>query len=262
MTTASGQRVTRSLLKWLLGLLVVANLAVWVAWFWRDSLVEMGVLAPPPVQRLDLDPEPLPPLVGLEAEQRAVGVEPGLPPAAPDPESVATPQVETSLPPTESETAPARLACVVAGPFASREAADQVEQRLRASGATVELLEPEITPSGYQVYVEPEASQDAAWLVLRELRAQSVEDAYVIASGALENGVSIGFFTDERRALTRRDQVAALGYTVSIQTREEVSYRARVRDVLLDALAELAHVPCEGENGVEGVAREEGEEAR
>lgn len=213
--------MTRSLLKWLLGLLVVANVAVWAGWHWRDRLVAMGVLAPVPVQRIDLDPEQLPPIV-----------EPG-------------PQLQRF---EVEQTVAAPFACVVAGPFESREAAVEVEQRLAASGATVELLEEsEIAPAAYLVYVEPAASGDAAWHVLRELRTQSVDDAYVIPSGPLENGVSIGVFTEEDRANTRRDRVAALGYTVNVQTRENVTYRVRAVDVLPESLGSLPHVPCDAE---------------
>ena len=239
--------MTRSLLKWLLGLLVVANVAVWAGWHWRDRLVAMGVLAPVPVQRIDLDPEQLPPIVEPGPQLQRFEVEPG-PPPADAAESRATPDVENPLPPAASETVAAPLACVVAGPFESREAAVEAEQRLAASGATVELLEEsEIAPAAYLVYVEPAASGDAAWHVLRELRTQSVDDAYVIPSGPLENGVSIGVFTEEDRANTRRDRVAALGYTVNVQTRENVTYRVRAVDVLPDSLGSLPHVPCDAE---------------
>ena len=54
---------SRSLLTWLLVLLVAANIAVWTAWPYRDKLVALDVLAPPPIERVDLEPQALPPIV-------------------------------------------------------------------------------------------------------------------------------------------------------------------------------------------------------
>ena len=53
----------RALLTWILVLLVVANVAVWTAWPFRDKLVALGILAPPPIERVDLGTRALPPLV-------------------------------------------------------------------------------------------------------------------------------------------------------------------------------------------------------
>ena len=67
--------LVHSLFKWLLIVLVVANVVVWTAWPFRDELVAKRILLPPPVERVDLDPQALPPIV--ERAETTPAADPG-----------------------------------------------------------------------------------------------------------------------------------------------------------------------------------------
>lgn len=262
---ADNTRGFRSLLPWTLILLVVANLAVWGAWPLRDKLVAMGVLMPPPAGRVDHARLPLPPVAkradttaGVDAasepgagplsDTRDIhGVDSGEPPPAQNGEPPpAQNPVGTEAPlPTAAPVSSARLDCVVAGPFGSREAVEAEETRLRAAGAQAEWLEETAAgPLSYLVYVEPAASRDAAMLILRELQAQSIEDAGIIGNGPYRNAVSVGVYSNRDLAMAQRDRVAELNYAVQMRTRNGTVYRLRVRQVAADALGDLSYERC------------------
>ena len=311
MKRANG--LARPLFKWLLIVLVVANVAVWTAWPFRHELVAWGILAPPPVERVDLDPQALPPIVerseatpaaepgevsfagesteageptgpgrtqaseiegggteggGTEGGETEGGETEGVETEDVETEDVETEDVETdnggSTDPAdgdvpsrsspglaiESPSAPqptptALLDCVVAGPVANLEAAETIATRLRAAGALVDTVA--VAGGGtpnFLVYVEPAASRAAAWSVLRELQAQSIQDAEVLWRPPDENAVAVGVYSDRDRADARRVQVAALGYNVLVRARQDAVYRLRVRQVSAGVLGDLAHEPC------------------
>lgn len=249
----------RSLLTWILVLLVLANIVVWAAWPLRDKLVAQGVLAPPPVERVDLDPQPLPrivehaetvpdaeqvqepPAIGhLETESDGFEAtdppETGFPPA-----SRASPEVADAAPTVEQPVAPALLDCVVVGPVESRRALEAVATRLRSTGALVDSPEgPGDAALDYHVYVEPSASWDAARAVEEELEGQSIEDVDIILRGTYENAVAVGVYRNRNLAEARRDRIAALGYNVKVRER----HRLRAREVSTDALGGLNYDPC------------------
>lgn len=249
----------RSLLTWILVLLVVANVAVWTAWPFRDKLVTLGILAPPPVERVDIDPQALPsivepadtvpdaeahesPAIDLLQSEADDGVETTEPPDTPlPPASPASSEVADEAPIAEQPIAPALLGCVVVGPFENSEALEAVGTRLRLTGALVDSPEGSGVPAlDYHVYVEPLASRDAARAVLNELKARSIEDAAIIPSGTFENAVAVGVHRNRNLADARRDRIAALGYDVKVRER----HRLRAREVSADVLGGLDYDPC------------------
>jgi len=257
-TPANTGSALRSLLTWILVVLVVANVAVWTAWPFRDKLVALGILAPPPVERVDFDPHALPPIVepadpssdadpfesnanGEPASEEIESVEPAVPP---DEGPSASPSVpEVAVQPSVNEQPPslALLDCVIVGPLESREALEAVAERLRSTGAFVDSPEePGVAALDYHVYVEPSASWDAARAVEKELNAQSIEDTDIILSGTYENAVSVGVHRNRNLADARRDRIAALGHAVKVRER----HRLRAREVSTDALGDLDHNPC------------------
>ena len=246
----------RSLLAWVLVVLVVANIVVWAAWPLRDKLVEHRILAPPPAERLDLEPRALPPIVErvdtvaadptremsadgvAESEQkdgteRAAPLDEPIPPPSPTAPGIAgEPSVDG--PPI----ATALLDCVVVGPVGSREALAAAATRLRSAGADVDSVEE--SEVDYPVYIEPAPSLKDAQLVVEELRTQSITVVAIIWSGPYENAVSVGVFGSRDRADARRDRIAALGYDVLVRERHSL----RARQVSADALVDLDHEPC------------------
>lgn len=254
-TAANTGTAIRSLLTWLLVLLVVANIVVWSAWPTRDKLVTLGILAPPPIERVDLEPQPLPPIV--ERADPSLD-QPFESRAAAEPESEKTEnvgRVPSEEDPSASPTAPgiagqpaenARpssdlLDCVIVGPVESREGLEAAALRLRSAGARVDSPEElGVLALDYHVYVEPSASWQAAEAVQKELDAQFIEDTDIIKSGTYEKGVSVGVHRHRNLAEARRDRIAGLGYAVKVRER----HRLRAREVSTDALGGLDYEPC------------------
>ena len=239
--TSSGKTqtksVTRALSKALLGVIVAANVAVWGAWLFRERLVDAGVLPPPPATRVDLAPLPLPPITERAVAEAA--------PAAPDDSD--TP-VETPSPGPEAVL----VACAVAGPYQSYDAALALEQRLAATGARVELLADAAGPRPeFLVFIDPLPSLGEALDLTRALRAGLVPDAFAITSGSHENGVAVGLFRDLARARAMRDRMVAHGHGVDIRPQRDALYQVRVRNAPPAALASVEHEICD-EDGVSG----------
>lgn len=253
---------TRALLAWILVLLVVANIVVWTAWPLRDQLVERGILAPPPAERVDLEPRGLPPIVervepAPVADQALDASANGRPgseqiesagPAAPAREGPsASPRAleVAGQPSVGGEPSAALMECVVVGPIGTREALEALVTRLRSTGALVDSIErPGAAPAEYVAYIEPATSRGGALEVLQQLEAQSIQDVAILLSGADENAVSVGVYRNRSRADARRDQIAALGYDVKVRERGGGAYRLRVREVSDDTLGDLAYEPC------------------
>ena len=261
-TPANTGSALRSLLTWILVVLVVANVAVWTAWPFRDKLVALGVLAPPPIQRVDLEPQPLPPVVeradpsldqsfeshdAAEPDSEEVeNVEPeGL--SEQDPSALpAAPEIAAQPPANGAPSASDLLDCVIVGPVESREAAEAAAARLRSTGALVDSPEElGVLALDYHVYVEPSASWQAAEAVERELEARFIEDTDIIKSGTYEKGVSVGVHRHRDLAEARRDRIAGLGYAVKVRER----HRLRAREVSTDALGDLDYGPCPNPTG-------------
>ena len=258
-TPANTGSALRSLLTWILVVLVVANVAVWTAWPFRDKLVALGILAPPPIQRVDLDAQALPPIIepADPSSDADPPFEPGVngEPGSEEIESVGgavPPDEGPSASPSAPETAGrpgvngqppslALLECVIVGPVGSREAIEAVATHLRSTGALVDSPEGNGVPAlDYHVYVEPSASWEAAEAVKKELDDQSIDDTDIISSGTYENAVSVGVHRNRNLAEARRDRIAALGYAVKVRERHWL----RAREVSTDALGDLDHKPC------------------
>ena len=252
-TRANTRPAFRSPATWILMLLVVANIAVWTAWPLRDKLVALGILAPPPAERVDLDPRPLPPIVERPAPSSdsdlPLETRPGGEPASQEIESVEPPDQEPGAPEVAVQASavvqppPSTLLdCVIVGPVESRAALEVAATRLRSSGARVD---PPPEGSGvpaldYHVYVEPSPSRDAAPAIRAQLRAQYVEDVEITPSGPYRNTVAVGVYRNRNLADARRDRIAALGYAVKVRER----HRLRAREASADALGGLAYRPC------------------
>ena len=262
---------------WLLVLLVLANIVVWTAWPFRGELVARGILAPPPADRVDFEPLPLPPIVepvdvaetdadaadtdadvadtdaevadtdatdettveGLPESAQNAAAESGPPPVE---QTLAAAPESPAVAPQPSTTAqPAAadlLDCVVIGPLGSRQALEAAAARLRSTGARVDSNEE--FDVDYLVYIAPAESLAGARAVLDELTAKSVEVAAIIWSGPYANAVSVGVYASRNRADARRDRIAGLGYDVSVRERHHL----RARLVPATALGDLAGKPC------------------
>lgn len=124
-------------------------------------------------------------------------------------------------PPVQEGAAAAReLRCVSVGPFRELSQAATAASRLRADGfvPSQRVAEGDIWV-GYWVYIGGIPTQAEANDILASLREQDITDAYVIPDTDSGNLVSLGVFSEVRRAGRRREQVRALGYDVTVTDR-------------------------------------------
>lgn len=205
-------------------MLVAANLVVGAAWIGRDRLVAAGWLAPAPPARIDLPPQPVPPVEQAVRPTRPV--------------------VERS--PVAAE--PARV-CAAFGPFQTRLDAAALGERIASAGGEARVTEQaEVGEPDYHVYVAPAASRALAHRTWGELVRQGI-DAFVIPRGERENGVSVGVFTRRDLAIAQRDRVAELGFRVAMRTvgRSRTVYLVEAWDAPPQATAGYIGAPCDAD---------------
>ena len=113
--------------------------------------------------------------------------------------------------------------CWMLGPFDDENTARTLRERLVALDVDLQLkkLATPVAPD-YWVYIEPQMSRKAALRLLRELQASQI-DSFIVGEGELENGISLGFFPDEKSA--RKIQRA----------RTEDGYSAKIKSVVRSA---------------------------
>ncbi len=174
-------------LRWLVLSLVVANLGL-----------VMLILHTPS------DPAPL-------ARDEAPPLDPGLPSL-----ELVTELDNQSRPADTSEPV-----CYTIGPLASIEAQQRAQDRLRPFAEAIRtrqtIAEREL---GWWVYLPANSRSEAVGLS-RDLASRGVEDYYVVTSGALENTVSVGLFSQIENARARRERIRALGFEAEIEARRE-----------------------------------------
>ena len=256
------------LLKGLLVLLVIANLAVLAAWLVPPQLRAMGVLPPVVPQYRELARVALPALDAAAAATTTTTTASAVasdaerapterPNAAEMPAASAPPPAESAEPPPpagslEPRAPPpptaAALGCAVVGPFLDQAAAQAARERLVAAGGSAQLQAE--NPVRYMVLLPPAASPAAAGETRRVLRQHGF-DAYVMPAGEYRNGISVGVFESRARALAQQRRVAELGFSAElIQRQPPAAYRllARVPPAALDG---LPHAACEPPDGSE-----------
>ncbi len=131
-------------------------------------------------------------------------------------------QVNAQLPPAKSAADAAALAiepalCWMIGPFK-----DDVSLKLvvgRLDSLDINLRMHEIVIPGepdYRVHIAPQPSRKLALKLLRELQAKKI-DSFLITEGELENGLSLGFFTQQPRAEAVLKQRLEQGYPAIVK---------------------------------------------
>jgi cell division septation protein DedD len=117
----------------------------------------------------------------------------------------------------------ADLACVSAGPFLDRSAADQAAAQLGDLGFSVRQREArEPVPVGTWLRLEGLATPEDASNAQASLQAVGLSDAYVLTEEGIGTVVSVGVYADADKAASAADAVRAAGF--------EPVYAARLRE--------------------------------
>ena len=108
--------------------------------------------------------------------------------------------------------------CMGLGPFEDIISAQDVAERLKATGYAVEMTAVD-TPTGdsdFRVVLPPFNSLQEAFRRLRELKSRNI-DSYVITQGENAQGISLGVFSTIGAAEDYQKELSDLGYKVVIK---------------------------------------------
>ena len=106
--------------------------------------------------------------------------------------------------------------CTLVGPFSVLLRAEYFVERLQALSLLAEVKQLVVASEpGYWLYLPSEPSRKEALRRLSELQRRGI-DSYVIPSGNLANGISLGMFTNKERADAMLLSVKSQGYKPEI----------------------------------------------
>lgn len=183
-------------MRWLFGLLVLANvgLYMWGRWY-HQSLVNV---------------EPLKPRPSVAADKMKLLSEPG---------AHLIPRAQAANAPGRRDAMDAGADCLKLGPFATTEKVRSAAGKLDIWGVRyTRVSEFETLGPSYRVYLPPLPSKEAAERKRRELTKLGFSDhALIQQEEGMENAISLGIFSVEQNAITRVRQLARRNITALIQ---------------------------------------------
>jgi len=186
------------MLKWFVGLLLLANVGalMWILWYSQPEVE-------PIIERVEVAPDKLRPIRerGVPLQQRA-------------PKPVPTPK------------APPNALCFRLGPFPDREAASGATVALGTLQLTHETREEkQMTVTGYRVYLPSFRSKALAEKARQQLRRQGFRDHAVMTEAGMKNAVSLGVFSVETNARRHLRNLAKKGFKAQLQLQHQVKSR-------------------------------------
>jgi hypothetical protein len=131
-------------------------------------------------------------------------------------------EAPAALPVEAASIQPEGARCVSVGPFVDLTEAVKAGTSLRANGYAPRqrALEGAVW-AGYWVALEAVPSFKEADSIVTRLRKAGIADSYIMPGGSGAGvTISLGLFTERRRALTRMDEVRALGLQPTINARQ------------------------------------------
>ncbi|HEX7044104.1 MAG TPA: SPOR domain-containing protein [Burkholderiales bacterium] len=182
-------------MRWLFGLLVLANvgLYMWGRWF-HEPLVERP-------------PAPLP---DVAPEKMKLLSEPGA--------SLTVRAAQSMVPGDEVSASGEAGGCYRLGPFPSLERAQHAAARIESWGIRyVRVPEFRTLNPIWRVYLPPFPSKEAAERRRRELSQLGFKDHAVIHEPGMENAISLGLFAVERNARAHVEDLARRGVRAALQ---------------------------------------------
>lgn len=126
-------------------------------------------------------------------------------------------QLQESAPTEEDVDQQEPALCMLIGPFKEEVSGMQMVSRMASLDIDIELQKIELPGKpDYWVHMPPEPSRRAAIKLLREMQAKGI-DSFLITEGELENGISLGFFTEQPRADKVHQQRVKEGFEAQIK---------------------------------------------
>ena len=124
-------------------------------------------------------------------------------------EPVATPPAAVA---PAAEAPPAAAVCLRFGPFADAAARDAARPALAsASAVLVPRDTPARSSRGWKVHLPPFATRDEARAMGEKIKAAGITDWYLLNEGADANGIALGRYASEDAARRREAELAAKG---------------------------------------------------
>lgn len=193
-------------MRWIFFTVLLVN----IAFFAYEQLVRLQYIqisnAPKP-DPVDVEVSKFPSLVllsELKAKQEPV-------------ESVRVSHFEVGVGEKNDTVAPiSRSLCTLVGSFDERAKAEYFVLRLSALGVKAKVKNLLVsTTVGFWLHLPPLSSRKELLRRLSELQRQGV-DSYVIPDGELQNGISLGMFSELQRAEFLQNTITQLGYAPQI----------------------------------------------
>ena len=151
----------------------------------------------------------------VAAKPVVVPTDPASPSAAPVAPSTAT----AEKPASPAVPVAATALCLSFGPFNDAAARDAARPRLQAlAQKLVERDAQAKSGRGWRVYMPPLASREAAQELVEKIKATGIKDWYIIANGSEANSIALGRYGNEDSARRRQAQLAEKGFTVRAES--------------------------------------------
>ena len=113
-------------------------------------------------------------------------------------------------------------ACLSLGPFSTPADLRKAMNTLMPQVENIQFREvAAVSLRGYRVFLPAAGSRAQALETARALSAKGISDYYVVTAGDQQDTISLGIFRELENATKRREEVAALGYNPTIETRTE-----------------------------------------
>jgi hypothetical protein len=119
-------------------------------------------------------------------------------------------------PALEVEREAERLSCLAIGDFEDISVSNALVAELRQQGLQARVELQEQTESEYRVYMPPFSSDTAARQTLANLLSNGI-DSFLITTGDLAQGISLGVFSQQVSAFTLQEELASEGYATNVQ---------------------------------------------
>ncbi len=112
--------------------------------------------------------------------------------------------------------------CLSLGPFSTPADLRKAMNTLMPQVESIQFREvAAVSLRGYRVFLPAAGSRAQALETARALSAKGITDYYVVTAGDQQDTISLGIFRELENATKRREQVAALGYNPTVETRTE-----------------------------------------